>query len=829
MERLSRRQLLAACGALGAGALSGCGSSTQETPTPEEDVAFGLRDFRVRADRDIVSTQTLTIEPDRVATHTGIPRGAALRCEFELMTGTQIELTGIQGVVYTENGVEVDRWQRDIAGMLTPPQTRLHTLVRVTLEPGRYLVELQPQGRVNGGDVTKIAQAQTDLTVVDADRASGIALPNPDPDNNGTIEPHIGRPYAFDDVLSDGVAQYRTSLYAALNPDRNPAVFPPPLAGLIVDDPLRPVSVPSARNLRTIQTDIPISISQTDTQTYTVRWGNPPSNSGIETRYDRAVVAVTLPNTATVIDAGDADFVVSAPAPTQTTLVWIARAPITGIPIGGDSIDSQTLWQQSFRLRANPDPPLGPYATPTATETPTTTPAGTATPTPTTTPPPENTTTPEGTPTPTPLPVTTPTVHVSLQVGPLAQRTRTPITYDEPISGSIAAGGTRYIDSAYQQSPPTGIWATLSSQTASMEVTPEQTESWNRGNWTSAGAGNRRTRAQHGRTGAVDTTERWQTTVGNPDRLDYTRAINVEPIIAEGLAFVGSNTGDLYAIDVLSGTISWQVKLADQVRVSPAYYDNTIYVGSNAGEVKALIAKTGIVKWQTEVGAAITGDLLVTETTVYISDVRGRLHAVDRETGEKRWQRRLDSTALSTPTLMGNSIVVGSRSGMLTAITLSNGVRRWEKQFETAIETAPTVLDEMITIGTRGGEVIAVNTSGEQIWNQGLEQPIRAPIATVAETTFVTATDELHALTRNRGTTRWSRQLSEVALGGPVVTNRTVYVGTRDGTLSGFDTWSGRERFRRGLTTAVGFSAPAVADGVCVIGTVDGTVHGFIN
>jgi hypothetical protein len=84
-------------------------------------------------------------------------------------------------------------------------------------------------------------------------------------------------------------------------------------------------------------------------------------------------------------------------------------------------------------------------------------------------------------------------------------------------------------------------------------------------------------------------------------------------------------------------------------------------------------------------------------------------------------------------------------------------------------------------------------------------------------------------LTRNRGTTRWSRQLSGAALGGPVVTNRTVYVGTRDGTLSGFDTWSGRERFRRGLTTAVGFSAPAVTDGVCVIGTVDGTVHGFIN
>jgi FOG: WD40-like repeat len=800
--------------------LSGCGSSGEETLTPEEDTPLGIRDFRIRADRDIVSTQTLAIDSDRVAARTGIPRGAALRSEFELMPDTQIEMTGIEGVVYTQNGVEVVRWEQDITGTLTPPQTRFHTLVEVTLEPGRYLIELQPQGRINGGQVSQLAQAQTDLTVVDNDRASGVTLPNPDSDDDGITEPHIGRPYAFDDVLSDGVAQSRTELYAELNPNRNQAVFPPPLAGLIVDNPLRPVSVPSARDLQAIQTDIPISISQTGTQTYTVRWKNTPSDSGVEIRYDRAVIAVTLPNTATVLDSGDADFVVSAPSPTQTTLVWIARAPITGIPVENGRIDSQTLWQQSFRIQTNPDPPLGPYATPTAMESLNMTSRETETS--------EDTPT-EGTPTPTPLPTTTPTVHVSLQVGPLAHRTRTPIVYNEPTSGSIAAGGTRYIDSKYQQSPDTGIWATLSSQTKSMEVTPEQTKTWNRGNWESAGAGNDRTRAQYGRTGAVDTNERWQTTVGDPDRLDYTRAINVEPIIAEGLAFVGSNTGDIYAIDALRGDINWQVELADRVRVSPAYHDSSIYVGSNAGEIRALTAENGVIQWQTEIEAAITGDLLVTEETVYISDVRGRLHAFNRETGEKRWQRRIDSKALSTPTLTSNSIIVGSQSGMLTAVTPSDGTRRWQQQFGAAIETSPTVLNEMIITGTRGGEVTAINMSGERLWERGFEQPIRAPIATVAETTFITTINDIHAVTRGRGTSRWSRQLPGAVLGGPVVANRTVYVGTRDGTLTGLDTWSGRERFRRELNSAVGFSAPAVVDGVCVIGTVDGTVHGFVN
>ena len=815
MKRLSRRQLVAACGALGVGVLSGCGS-TGETASPSgENTPSGIRDFRIRADRDIVSTHALGIKRDRVATHTGIPRGAAMRVEFEVTPDAQIELTGMKGVVYTDNGIEVDRWQRDMSGALEPPQTRLHTLVGVHVDPGQYLVELRPQGRVDGGASEELAQARTELIVVDSSRAHGFELPSVDLDSDGIVEPHIGRPYAFEDVLSSGVAAYRTRLYDALNPGRDTTALPAPLADLIGEARLRPVGVATERELKPIQTAIPISISQTDTQTYTVRWENRPDESGVGTRYDRAIVAIRMPRTATVVDPGDADYVVSEP--TQTSLVWVTRAPVTGIPVKSEESGSEnTLWQQSFRLRVNPDPPLGPYATPTPTPTAT----QTQTPTPTATP--------EGTPTPTPLPTTEMEVHVSLQVGPLAERTQTPISYDEPVSGSIAAGGARYVDAQYQESPSSGIWATLSSQMVSTEVTPEPVETWNRGQWPSAGGGGQRARVQSGRTGAGVVNDQWQTTVGDPDRLDYTRAINTEPVIAAGLVFVGSNTGSIYGIEALTGEIRWQSQLRDRVRVSPAYDSGVVYAGSDAGEVVALTAEDGVTQWQTEIGAAISGDVLLGAETVYLSDARGRLHALDQETGEPRWQRRVSTGMTSTPTLLANSVIVGSRDGTVAAVAASDGRRRWERRFESGIEAAPTAMSNRIIVGTRGGTVAAVNAAGERLWEQTVDQSIRAPIAALEESLFIPATKQIEALTPQRGERRWSRELDGAVLGGSTVANRTLYIGTREGALIGFDTWSGRERFRQSLGATVGFSAPAVVDGVCVIGTVDGTVHGFI-
>jgi eukaryotic-like serine/threonine-protein kinase len=70
------------------------------------------------------------------------------------------------------------------------------------------------------------------------------------------------------------------------------------------------------------------------------------------------------------------------------------------------------------------------------------------------------------------------------------------------------------------------------------------------------------------------------------------------PAIANGLAYVGSTDGYLYAVDVKSGEMKW--KFATQARVvsSPAVAGEVVYFASYDGWFYAIDASSGKLKWR---------------------------------------------------------------------------------------------------------------------------------------------------------------------------------------------------------------------------------------
>jgi len=70
------------------------------------------------------------------------------------------------------------------------------------------------------------------------------------------------------------------------------------------------------------------------------------------------------------------------------------------------------------------------------------------------------------------------------------------------------------------------------------------------------------------------------------------------PAVANGMAFVGSTDGNLYAVDLESGAQKWKLFTGVRVTSSPAVENGVVYFGSYSGRFYAVDALSGKLKWK---------------------------------------------------------------------------------------------------------------------------------------------------------------------------------------------------------------------------------------
>src|SRR5690242_13652517 len=77
------------------------------------------------------------------------------------------------------------------------------------------------------------------------------------------------------------------------------------------------------------------------------------------------------------------------------------------------------------------------------------------------------------------------------------------------------------------------------------------------------------------------------------------------PAVGDGVAFIASEDGYVYAVAIADGTVRWRFKAGKVVRSSPAVADGSIYAGDEAGILHALDAASGQERWQVKTGGPV--------------------------------------------------------------------------------------------------------------------------------------------------------------------------------------------------------------------------------
>ena len=200
------------------------------------------------------------------------------------------------------------------------------------------------------------------------------------------------------------------------------------------------------------------------------------------------------------------------------------------------------------------------------------------------------------------------------------------------------------------------------------------------------------------------------------------------PAVSQGVAYLGDEAGDVYAVNVTTGVPVWSATVAAGVESSPAVDAGLVIFGDDAGVVTALDASTGSVAWSRTLGAQVTTAPAVAGKVVYVTSTDGWLRALDETNGKTIWRVKVSSGALSAPSVdaADSLAIVGDSTGKVDAYSLT-GTPAWSESLGGQVAATPAIGVGRVYVGSTTGTFYALNEkTGATAWSAVTSGPITA-------------------------------------------------------------------------------------------------------
>lgn len=312
--------------------------------------------------------------------------------------------------------------------------------------------------------------------------------------------------------------------------------------------------------------------------------------------------------------------------------------------------------------------------------------------------------------------------------------------------------------------------------------------------------------------------------------------IESSPAVVNGVVYVGSDDGNVYALDASAGAELWSFATGGAVESSPTVVDGVLYVGSDSNKVFALDASTGTQLWAITREGRVLSSPTVASGIVLVGSFEDsfedrRLLALDASTGAELWS--LDAWVESSPAVAKGVAFVTTDDDFLYALDAETGSVVWRYVMPNSVMSSPAVVNGVVYVTLYDdGTVYAFDaTIGALLW---VSFPLHGAIDTspaVANGAVYAGTsqDWFYAINASTGTERWARDFHEQSSfirGSPAVANGVVYFGSDDSNVYALDAGTG-QRLWHFNTRADVQSSPAVVNGRVYVGSSDGVLHAF--
>jgi len=202
-------------------------------------------------------------------------------------------------------------------------------------------------------------------------------------------------------------------------------------------------------------------------------------------------------------------------------------------------------------------------------------------------------------------------------------------------------------------------------------------------------------------TGPTTNNTIWNDTIG--------WGVGSSPAVADGKVYVGSDHGNVYCLDALTGAQIWNFTTGNWTYSSPAVADGKVYIGSLDKKVYCLDAFTGASIWNYTTGDEVWSSPAVADGKVYIGSFDGKVYCLDALTGASIWNYTTDHWVYSSPAVADGKVYAASdRVYCLDALT---GAHIWSYTIVGGVGSSPAVADGKVYIGSPNDGVYAFGPS----------------------------------------------------------------------------------------------------------------------
>lgn len=320
----------------------------------------------------------------------------------------------------------------------------------------------------------------------------------------------------------------------------------------------------------------------------------------------------------------------------------------------------------------------------------------------------------------------------------------------------------------------------------------------------------------------------WSLTTGN--------SITGGPAIVDGIVYVASTDGKVYARKVTTGAAVWTSPMVGPIRSVPAVVNGLVYVTSSDGKVYALKTTTGAIQWTATTGGPNISSPAVVSGLVYVSSMDGSLYAFNAASGARQWEMDNFVTSRASPTVDEGRVVTGFDNGELMGVNATSGQPLWTTDLGGAVRTGPTIVGGVVYTGTDDGRVYAVDAATGAIrWSSptsGVDGTVVRSSPVVVNGLVYVVTGEtvpmvgrVWAFNAATGSLVWWHGMGDYATASSAYANGVLFTASFDHRIYGFDATTGTKLWSlapgdRGINSAL-----AVSNGTVFVAALDGKLY----
>jgi outer membrane protein assembly factor BamB len=318
-------------------------------------------------------------------------------------------------------------------------------------------------------------------------------------------------------------------------------------------------------------------------------------------------------------------------------------------------------------------------------------------------------------------------------------------------------------------------------------------------------------------------------------------AVEGNPTVAGSVAYVASDDGRLYAVNVGNGLLAWSCQVPD-VTAAPTVAAGVVCAAGPPPGISidtrafyAINASSGTLAWQMTIeftGLDSAQNWAIDGSNVIVPTNSGNLQTYDAATGAAGMTYTTPQGFSGTIVAVGGIIYAIDLGGTLYAISASSGITQWHA---TLLQDGPggaslVFADDTVYVGAgTGGTLFSLNAgTGSINWAHEVDPDLSsAPVIAAGVVYLVTSSGLLQAYAATDCSKLWSAQVGETGPDGasPAVADGRVYV-CADLELLSLDATSGKQLWSFPLPgTVFGSNTPAVGDGLVFFGCEDKNLY----